>query len=476
MTKIDETIDADDIRLWDYAYSIHPFFGEKNRNQIVIKNTRGAYLYSAEGSRYLDFASQSACTNLGYGNAEINRAAVAALDEVGFVWSKFLTSYRALAAKRLIEDIPGVDRWAGKVLFVNSGSEAIEVALRLARLISKKPKILVKENDFHGWTREALSSSRIVNWGVMKDVSSGSISDGSRSTDFLSVPSPFCDQCPLGKKYDVCKTLPQLACVLAAEHVINQAGADEIAAYLAEPISGFGTVFPPKEYIPQIRALTKKYGIMWIDDEILTGFGRLGSWFAYDAYDDVFPDIMCVGKGLVNSIVPCGAVVVSKEIAELLEDRVWISGGTFWAHPVAMAAVASTVKYMLDHRVIQKAKVSGAYLGERLQTLIERFPSYISGVKGTGFFWSIEIRTSEAKDGVRKIALGGATTPASRLITRAFDRGLILGGLLPDSVRVCPPLTLTHDEIDHGVELLAAAIGDCIDDQSVAAADVPPEK
>lgn len=443
------------IKQWDKDYYLHTFFGDKNYQQILVERTEGNYLYTYDGRKYLDFASQLVCVNLGNGNEKINESVIEAVNRYGFLWNKYLTEYRAAAAKKIIEDIPGVSQWAGRVKFFNSGSEAVEAAINLVRLLTGKNNILIKEYDFHGWTGEALRSTTIKYYGSLKSLPGNEISELPVCERYYTVPSPFCNRCKFGKVYPDCKNVGILYCVDQAERVINEVGPHTIAAFLAEPVSGFGMVFPPKEYFPQMREILDRYSILWVDDEVLTGFGRLGKWFAYDSYGGIYPDIMCIGKGMVNSLIPCSAMVVSKNLARILEDKIWYVGGTFSGHPVAMAAVAATIDYMLENNIVRKAEEKGLYMGRGLRELKTKHHS-VGYLQGSGLFWQLEFSHNESN--CRDLNVYGKYSPAMAVMEECFKNGLILGGLLPYTVRLSPSLTVTTEEIDWAVDILDRAL------------------
>lgn len=439
------------IKEWDKSYYIHTFANEKMYQPILVDRTEGNYIYTSDGKKYLDFASQLVSVNLGNSNSEIIEKINDALQRYGFLWDKYLTEYRALASKKIIEDIPGVSSWAGKVKFFNSGSETVEAAVSLARLIKNKDKILIKDYDFHGWTSEALKCTKIKYFGSLKDIRTNEIAELQGDNNYVAIPSPFCVRCKFGKSYPECKENGLLYCIKQTEELINNIGAQTIAAYLGETISGFGMVIPPEEYIPQLRELLYKYDILWINDEILTGFGRLGKWFAYDLYDEVYPDIMCIGKGLVNSIIPCGAIVVSKEIARLLEDKVWYLGSTFSGNPPAMAAAVATIDYMTKNGIVEEVEEKGYYLQSKLHDLTYKYKSDFI-VSGYGLFWQLEFIQYQGE--TRSINVNNTYSPAQRVMEECFKNGLVLGGLLPYSLRLAPSFTITPKEMDWAIEVL----------------------
>lgn len=439
------------IKEWDKNYHIHTFANEKTYQPIVVDKTEGNYFFTSDGKKYLDFSSQLVCVNLGNSNEKIIAKVTDALKRYGFLWDKYATEYRSLASQKIIEEIPGVNRWAGKVKFFSSGSETIEAAVSLAKLIKNKTRLLIKEYDFHGWTSEALKCTTIKYFGSLKDIGTNEIVELPSDDSYVTIPSPLCWRCKFGKCYPACKENGVLHCIRETEKIISEAGAGTIAAYLGETVSGFGMVIPPAEYLPQLRDLLNKYDILWINDEVQTGFGRLGKWFAYDLYDGIYPDIMCIGKGLVNSVIPCGAIVVSKEIAKTLEDKIWYLGSTFSGHPAAMAAAVATIEYMIENEIVEKAYQKGEYLRSKMEKLAEKYQPHIA-VSGYGLYMQLELL--QYKTDTRIINVNNAYSPAKAIMDGCYQKGLVLGGLLPYSIRLAPALTVTTEEIDQAVRVL----------------------
>ena len=292
--------------------------GGRVRAPCVV-STDGDFIELSDGTRLLDFTSGLLCTNAGHRNPRIRDAIVEALDRYGFVWEGWATDYRARAAKLIIEDLLGADDWAGRVRFTSSGSEAIELALLIAKLVTGRPNVISRDFAYHGWTHGALSLMGLPgSRGILAAADTDEIRRpaGIPMPGVHFAPAPYCFSCPIGHTYPACKRGGDtLACIDAMEHLIRTLGPDSIAAVVAEPIFGVGMFHPPEEYLPQLRELTRRYGILWIDDEVMTGFGRTGKTFAYQHSPGVTPDLMALGKGMISATLPAGGVVMSRAVS-----------------------------------------------------------------------------------------------------------------------------------------------------------------
>jgi taurine--2-oxoglutarate transaminase len=280
------------------------------------------------------------------------------------------------------------------------------------------------------------------------------------SPNYHYAPAPQCYRCPIGHTYPNCKdSAGTLACVKATEHQIKLIGTETVAGFLTEPAQGAGMIHPPKEYFPQIREMTKRLGILWLDDEVMTGFGRLGEWFGYKVYG-VTPDIMSVAKGLSSSALPASGVVLSKELTEFFDNWRFSTMSTFGSHPLAMAAVAANLEAMLEEKVLDKVRDLGAHLGAGLQDIYERHPC-VGLVSGRGLMWAVElVRNKDTREpfvAVDRNSIYAKTdqVPASQVVGKvAFEEGVAIGAFLPNSIRLATAFIATKADIDVGLRAL----------------------
>ncbi len=456
-------VNWDQIREWDEKYVFHVLATKDEYHCLPVESAEGCYVTLADGRRIFDFANQLVCVNMGHRHPRIERAIREALDKFGYVWEGMTTEYRSRAAKLIMEDM-GVGRWAGRIRFLATGTEAVESMVLMAKLFTGRRNIVTRSYDYHGWTN-ALSGANGVR-GYRSSLASGAgqprIRDvpDSPSPNYHYVPAPQCYRCPIGHTYPHCKDRTgTLACVKATEHQIRVIGTETVAAFLTEPAQGAGMIHPPKEYFPQIREMTRRLGILWLDDEVMTGFGRLGEWFGYEVHN-VTPDIMSVAKGVVSSALPAAGVVLSKEVASFFDGWRFSTMSTFGSHPLAMAAVVANLEAMLEENILERVRELGAYLGTRLQELQDQHPS-VGLVSGRGLMWAIELvknkETREPFVAIDRYSIYAKTedVPASQVVGHiAFEEGVAIGAFLPNSIRLATAFIATEADIDLGIRAL----------------------
>jgi taurine--2-oxoglutarate transaminase len=400
---------------------------------------------------------------MGHRHPRIQRAIRDATEKFGYVWEGMTTEYRSRAAKLIMEDL-GVGEWAGRIRFLSTGTEAVENMVLFAKLYSGRRNIVTRTYDYHGWSN-TLSGANGVR-GYRASLASGEGDPRIRdvpdapSPNYHFAPAPYCYRCPIGHTYPDCKDASGvLACVRATEHVLQSLGPETVAGFLTEPAQGAGMIHPPPEYFPQIRELTERLDVLWLDDEVMTGFGRLGEWFGYKVYD-VTPDIMAVAKGLSSSALPTAGVVLSNEVAAFFDEWRFSTMSTFGSHPLGMAAVCANLEAMLEENILERVRDLGAYLGEGLADLQERHPC-IGLVSGRGLMWSLElVRDRESREpfvSVDRYSIYAQTgeEAASQLVGRiCLDEGVAVGAFLPNSVRLATAFIAEKSDIDLGLAAL----------------------
>lgn len=462
-----KVINWGEIKEWDEKYYIHLDVTKQEYQHIPIERTEGDYLVLPDGTRLLDFFNQLYCVNSGQCNEKIQDAIKEAADRFGFVWEAFTTDYRSKAAKLIVEDILGPYDWAGKVSFTSSGSEAIEKALIIAKLFKNRANIITREFAYHGWTMGAAGATRLVGIrsGLAKDDSDEYRQvPGHPMSGYHVAPAPNCYNCSLGHTYPGCKMSDgKLPCVQATESLIKTVGEDTVAAMITEPSFGAGSFHPPKEYLPQIRQMCTDLDIVWICDEVLVGFGRMGKWFGHQLYD-VKPDIMTMAKGIISSALPAGGVVVNKEIAEFMDDWRWWTVGTFSAHPIAMAAVCANLEYMIEVDLPAMAKKAGDYFGKKLREL-EKKHKCVGEVTGAGMLWVVELvknkKTKERfapEDRHTHYAGDISMYPSKFILGKTLEKGVLMGGFTPNTLRIGASLNVSKEDMDKGIDALDHAL------------------
>ncbi len=416
---------------------------QKGWEPIIVTHARGVYFYDNNGKRYLDFSSQFVNVNLGYGNEKVINAIKEQLETLQYINPSFGAEIRAKAAEALLQVMP---KTISKFFFSTSGTEANEAAVKISRFY-KKPsyKILARYRSYHGSTEASISlTGDYRRWFVEPNTMSG----------VVRIPEPYCFRCPLKLKYPDCN----IACANYVDYIIKQE--KNVAAIVVEPITGTnGVIVPPKEYMPLLRQIAKENDILFIADEVMTGWGRTGEWFAVNIWG-IEPDILTTAKGASASYVPIGITGVSKEIGEFFEDNIFAHGHTFEAHPVSLAAIPAVIEEYKRLNLLSHVKAMGEYLGKRLNELKDRHIS-VGDIRGVGLFWAIELIKDSKKTpfGDYEDKYNGKLTLVDILAKKLLEKGVyVYNG--PSWFIVSPPLIINKEEIDQGINAIDEVLKD----------------
>jgi len=348
-------------------------------------------------------------------------------------------------AKLLAEITPGDIK---KTFFSTSGAEANEGAIKLARMASGKEKIIARWRTYHGSTMGAMAlSNDFRNWACEPSIPS-----------VVHCLDPYCYRCPFGLTYPNC----DLRCAKHLEDVIRfEGGAKRVAGFIAEPIVGAnGIVVPPDGYWQKVREICDRYEVMMMCDEVMTGFGRTGKWFATEHWG-VVPDVITMAKGITSGYVPLGATSVRPWVAEKFETNAWVHGHTYSGHTLAMAAGVATIEAYKADGLIQRSAELGKYLMDKAVELKEKHPS-VGDVRGKGLFVGMElVKNRKTKEPIHDGLIEGPRPPTAKMkvLAEAMKEGVYC---LPGSVSVimlAPPLTITKDEIDYAIKIFDKALG-----------------
>jgi 4-aminobutyrate aminotransferase len=401
---------------------------------LVVKEGRGMVIEDVDGNLFLDFTAGIAVAATGHSHPRV----VEAIEKqarrfLHFCGSDFYYEPMAELAEKLSQIAPGSS--AKKVFLTNSGTEAIEAAIKLARYSTKRQHIIAFLGSFHGRTLGSLS--------LTASRSSHRAHFAPLLPDVHHVAYGYCHRCPYNLTYGSCG----IECVQYVEKVLfrQEVAPDEVAAIFVEPIQGEGGyIVPPPEYLRMIEDICQRHGILLVADEVQTGFGRTGKMFACEHWG-VEPDILCVAKGIASGL-PLGAMIARSDISTWSPGT---HGSTFGGNPVACAAALATIALLEDGLVRNAAEV-GSYLKERLNQLKTTYP-VISDVRGLGLMIGVEL-----------VSEGAARAPdpqlRKRVIQRAFEKGLLLLGCGESTVRFSPPLIVNKGEAGVAVEIFAATI------------------
>ena len=418
-------LSADEILDLCRTYTLYEWTSQNLADPIPFVRAKGVYLWDADGNRYLDFNSQAMNVNIGHADERVARAISAQLAELPFVVPQHATAVRGLLGRELARITPpGLN----KAFFTNAGAEANEAAVRTARLYTGRHKILTRYRSYHGGTQGVLYASG--------DARRFAVEEG--MTGVVRILDPYSYRSPL-KVDDADFTAAYMRYL---EEVIQQEGPHTIAAIMLEPVTGSnGIIVPPDGWMRGVRELCDRYDILLIADEVMSGFGRTGKWFAID-HEGVVPDMMTIAKGLTSGYVPLGAVMVNDRIAEHFETNTLVSGLTYNSHAVGCAAALATIAVYEEDGLIENA----ARLGEVLQTeyaaMMERHPS-IGEARGRGLFTALEFVTDRE---TREPLFAAAPEVVGRLGDFLRSEG-IFAAIRGNWLFGNPPLCITEDEL-----------------------------
>lgn len=418
----------------DRSRVFHSWSAQGSLNPLAIEGGLGSTVWDFEGTRYLDFSSQLVNVNIGYQHPRVVAAIQEQAARLTTIAPAAANATRAEAARLITDRAPdGFD----KVFFTNGGADANENAIRMARLFTGRDKVLSRYRSYHGNTGSAIAATG--DWRRIPN---------EYSRGHVHVFGPYL------YRTEFWAETPEQECERALRHLertIQAEGSDSIAAILLETIPGTaGILTPPPGYLPGVRAIADRYGIMLILDEVMAGFGRTGQWFAFDAFD-VKPDLITFAKGVNSGYVPMGGVVISDPVARHFDERVFPGGLTYSGHPLASASVVATLETMADEGIVEHAASIGAeHIAPGLAALQARHPQ-IGEVRGSGVFWAIELVT----DAASRTPLDGVTM--GRLKAAMLSRGL-LPFLADNRIHVVPPAVVTADEVATGIAIIDAAL------------------
>ncbi len=359
-----------------------------------------------------------------------------------YIGPGFATSTRA----RLSEALDGVlPEGLRRYFFTTSGTDANEAALKIARQVTGRSRVVARYRSYHGSTAGSISVTGDLRRRVLE----------SRGTvpGTLFAPDCYCYRCPFGLEYPSCG----VACAEFVDEQIAREG--EVAAMIVEPVVGTnGVIVPVKEYLPKIRAITQRHGVLLIADEVMSGWGRTGSWFAVDHYG-VKPDILTTAKGITGAYVPLGLTATTPALHEAFSDRYFPHGHTYEAHPVMLAAAAAAIEEYRRLNLIQKSARDGEYLLTRLKEVAERHPS-VGEVRGLGLFAAIELvrnRKTKAPFNSEDDKLAGRPLVVEEIAAAMMKEGVFVFAWVSNLI-IGPPLIVTREEIDRGVDAIDRAL------------------
>ncbi|MGW5866237.1 aminotransferase class III-fold pyridoxal phosphate-dependent enzyme [Streptomyces sp. NPDC055239] len=433
------------VKAADRAHVFHSWSAQELIDPLAVAGAEGSYFWDYEGNRYLDFTSGLVFTNIGYQHPKVVAAIQQQAAEMTTFAPAFAVEARSEAARLIAERTPGD---LDKIFFTNGGAEAVENATRMARLHTGRPKVLSAYRSYHGGTSTAIN--------LTGDPRRWASDNGSAGV--VRFWAPFLYRSAFYAENE------QQECERALQHLedtIAYEGPQTIAAIILESVPGTaGIMIPPPGYLKGVREICDRYGIVFILDEVMAGFGRTGKWFAADHFDGgIVPDLLTFAKGVNSGYVPLGGVAISSAIAETFARRPYPGGLTYSGHPLACAAAVATINVMEDEGVIENAaRVGTEIIAPALAEFAERHPS-VGEVRGLGMFWALElVKDKETREPlVPYNATGEANAPMA-----AFGAAAKKQGLWPfinmNRTHVVPPCNITDTEAKEGLAALDAAL------------------
>jgi taurine--2-oxoglutarate transaminase len=418
-------------------YVLHSWSVQDAINPLPVAGAEGRYFWDYDGKRYLDFASQLVNVSIGHQHPKLVAAIKEQADKLCTIAPSMATEPRSTLARLIAEVTPGD---ISMTFFTNGGAEANENAIKLARWYTGRHKIIARYRSYHGATAGSISLTGDPRRWPAEPGIPGVVRMFDPYTYRCSAGHP--DPCP------VCTGAPHL------EEILQYEGANTVAAVILEPVTGTnGIIVPPDGYLQSIREVCDRHGILLIADEVMAGFGRTGTWFACDNWD-VVPDIITMAKGINSGYVPLGAMAVREPIAAWVRDKYFAGGLTYSGHPLACAVGVASIEAFREEGIVEHAAEMGSVFQEALHGLAAKHPS-IGEVRGLGCFWGLELVTSrETREPLVPFnAAGEAAAPMTRVAKAAMERGLSLMTHW-NVVMICPPLTITREELDEGVAIL----------------------
>jgi taurine--2-oxoglutarate transaminase len=409
---------------------------------IVITRAQGSTFWDGRGKAYLDLSSQLISSNLGHGNAAVVEAICEQARTLPYAGPGFATEARARLSAALGEVLPAGLRL---YFFSTSGTEANEAALKIARVATGRSKVIARYRSYHGSTAGSMS--------VTGDLRRRSSEHVQKVPGTVFAPDCYCYRCPFGLTYPDC----DVACAEYVDEQITHEG--DVAAMIVEPIVGTnGVIVPVPEYLGRIREITRRHDVLLIADEVMSGWGRAGDWFAVD-HDQVRPDILTTAKGITGAYVPLGLTATTEEIFAHFTDHYFPHGHTYEAHPLTLAPGVAAIEEYRRLGLIEKSRRDGEYLLGRLREIAERHPS-VGEVRGRGLFAAVELvkdRSTREPFNTEDDKLAGRPLVVDEVVQAMIKEGVYTFGWV-SHILVAPPLIVTREELDRGLDVLDAAL------------------
>ncbi|CAJ1581363.1 aspartate aminotransferase family protein [[Mycobacterium] wendilense] len=424
----------------DRAHVFHSWSAQAKLAPMTVLAAEGSYVWDGEGNRLLDFSSQMVNTNIGHQHPKVVAAIAEQAAKLCTIAPSHVNDARSEAARLIAERTPGD---LNKVFFTNAGADAVEHAVRMARLHTGRHKVLSRYRSYHGGTDTAVNLTGDTRRWPNDFGTSG----------VVHFNGPFLYRSSFHAETEEQESQRALEYL---DRLIAMEGPDTIAAIILESVPGTaGIMVPPPGYMAGVREICDRHGIVFIADEVMAGFGRTGKWFAIQNFD-VVPDLITFAKGVNSGYVPLGGVAINEAIAATFAERAYPGGLTYSGHPLACAAAVATINAMEDEGMVANAaRIGEQVLGPGLRELAAKHRS-VGEVRGLGVFWAIELVTN--RETREPLAPYGGSSPAMAATLAACKSG----GLLPfanyNRIHAVPPCNVSDDEVAEGLRILDDAL------------------
>ncbi|MFN8297051.1 MAG: aminotransferase class III-fold pyridoxal phosphate-dependent enzyme [Chitinophagales bacterium] len=443
MTNLEtETMTKEQIVNYSKQFSLFSWSAQRSVNPLAVERAEGVYLYDCDGNKVIDFSSGLMSVNIGHGDQRVTDAVVEQMQKVSFVAPTCTTEIRAKLSKKLAEICPGD---LNKAFYTLCGTSSVDNAIKLARLYTGRHKIVGRYRAFHGGSIGGMSVG-----GDPRKIAN----DAQQMPNAVLLDDPYYF---FGMK-DLDEATKLKLSLEYVERVIHFEGKANIAAFIIEGESGSsGCLHYPKGYLKGIKTLCEKYGILFIADEVMSGFGRTGKWFGFENHD-IIPDMICMAKGLTSSYLPLGCLMVSDKIAAKFENTPMMIGLTYNGHPVSLAAALAVINIYDSDNLIENARNMGAYMEEKINAMRAKHPS-MGAFRNTGLLGCLDVLKNKSTGEL--IAPYNASGDELKITNQIAAKIRALG--MYTFVRwgyifIAPPLTINKEEIDEGLAIISEAL------------------
>ena len=435
-----------DLDAYEVENLFHSWSYQPSQAPLRVMGAKGVRFTTEDGRERLDFSSCFVSHNIGHQDPRVVEAICEQAKTLCGFAPNFSTKPRAVLAKMLAEITPGD---LSRSFISLGGTEANEAAVKICHQVTGRRKIMARYRSYHGATATSmtLSAGDPRNWAQILG-----------GTEWVSVPQPYCYRCMFGQQYPEC----DLQCVKYVDEVIElEGGGEKVGGIIFEPVTGAnGIIVPPPEYFPRLRQVCDKWGVLMIADEVMSGFGRTGRWFAMDHWG-VVPDIMTMAKGTTCGYLPLGVTIVRKPIGDRFKEQFFSHGATYAGHPLCCAAAVRTIQIYQEDHLIENSEKMGQYLLEKARALQDKHPC-IGDVRGLGLFVGLELvkdrKTREPIMPVSAKILPGLN-PKLEVAKKLGEMGMIAMAANPGNIiAMAPALIVTRDEIDEGIGIMDQAL------------------